>query len=81
MRGRTHHDENAQRPMIPRAYRNDPNAPWNDPPVPECPECQNKIREVEDHTEWCENQVNQEQLFEQLAEDSIATEYDPMEHQ
>lgn len=31
----------------------DPNAPWNAPDPPECPECGNLIGEVEDHADDC----------------------------
>jgi hypothetical protein len=50
----------------------------NDGPEPECPDCQQYIEDREDHTEWCENQVGQERLLEQLAEDAQAQEYEPM---
>lgn len=65
---------------IPRAYRNAANAPWNDPPAPECMDCLETIRDIRDHEEWCENQVDPETLHEQHAEDAMHVEYDPMEH-
>jgi len=54
---------------IPRAYRNDRNAPWNQPEAPECPDCMETIVDVEDHTEWCEFQGTQEEIFIHYAEE------------
>jgi hypothetical protein len=65
---------------IPRAYRNDPNAPWNDPPNPECPDCDETILEPEDHAEWCPCEMDAQELHEYYAEEAQHTEYDPVEH-
>ena len=54
---------------IPRAYRNDRNAPWNDPPAPECPDCLTVIHEIDDHKEWCEFQDGPERIREHNAID------------
>jgi len=63
---------------IPRAYRNDPDAPWNDDPVPECPECQEKIRDIEYHADWCESKPTQEEIREHYAVEQHPTE--PEDH-
>jgi len=37
----------------PPGARNDPNAPYNQPEPPICPECDQHIREEDDHDEDC----------------------------
>jgi len=59
---------------IPRAYRNDPQAPWNEPEAPECPDCMETIVDQDDHTEWCEFQGTQAQIFEYYAEEPAVYE-------
>lgn len=61
---------------IPRAYRNDPDAPWNDEPAPECPDCTETIEELEDHAEWCECQESPEELH-RINEELAQPSYEP----
>lgn len=53
---------------IPRAYRNDKDAPWEADPVPECPDCDECIHSVADHTDWCEHKGTQAEVAEYWAE-------------
>jgi hypothetical protein len=64
---------------IPKAYRNDPNAPWNDEPAPECPECGAIIHSVESHLDECPEPLPQEDVIEWIDE-RAQPEYDPVEH-
>jgi hypothetical protein len=64
---------------IPRAYRNNPDAPWNDDPCPECPECDAVVHDVDSHEDWCPEPLGQEELAERLDERN-RPEYDPVEH-
>jgi hypothetical protein len=64
---------------IPRAYKNDPRAPWNDDPADECPECGELIHEVDSHAEDCPDKMGPEELAEYYHEQS-QPEYDPVEH-
>jgi len=64
---------------IPRAYRNDPRAPWNDDPCPECPDCDEIIHDSDSHADGCPEPLAQEELVERLDERQ-APEYDPVEH-
>jgi len=65
---------------IPKPYRNDKDAPWNQPPPPACPECRNEIRDVADHDEWCPCDMDSDELHEFWAEERQHIEYDPLEH-
>jgi len=42
--------------------------PWNAPDVPQCPECDNHIREVTDHTKRCDHKPRPEQIINQRHE-------------
>jgi len=64
---------------IPKAYKNEKNAPWNDEPCPECPDCSNIIHDVESHAEDCPEPLPQVELNERLHERN-AVSYDPVEH-
>lgn len=53
---------------IPRAYRNDSRAPWNDEPADECPECGAIIVDGSCHKEDCPDKMTPEELAEYLDE-------------
>jgi len=59
---------------IPNAYKNDPDAPWEADPVPECVDCDRTIHHIEDHAEWCEFKGTQEEVLEVLEEQQYPTE-------
>lgn len=42
----------------------DRRAPWNQPEPPTCPECDELIRDREDHTTWCEYQAEPHEMEE-----------------
>jgi len=64
---------------IPKAYRNDSRAPWNDDPCPECIECGETIHDVDSHADECPEPLGQEELIER-ADERAQPEYDPVEH-
>jgi len=45
-----------------------------------CPECDATVNEGENHAEWCECEMDIDEMMEYWAEEANHTEYDPMEH-
>lgn len=39
---------------LPPGAAGDPNAPWNQPEPPTCGDCEQSIRDADDHTDGCE---------------------------
>ena len=52
---------------IPNAYQSR-NAPWNEQPAPECPDCSETITEGADHAQWCAEKRPQDEIMEYWAE-------------
>ena len=65
-------------PYPPGVSAGTPNAPWNEPPAPECPDCTETIHDVEDHEDWCECEEGPEELH-RINEELAQPGYDPVE--
>lgn len=52
-------------------HAGDPNAPWNQPPDPDCGDCENTIATPDDHTAGCTNKgMGPSELYAQREEDA-----------
>jgi hypothetical protein len=64
----------------PGVHSGTPNAPWNQPEPPTCPECHNHIVSAQDHKESCPCEKEQEELSAYWAE-ANAPGYDKLKDQ
>jgi len=56
---------------LPPGAGNDPNAPFNQPPAPECRSCGNRIRDQDDHKSGCaDDGLNGRELLARREEDA-----------
>jgi len=77
---KAHTGESKMSPYPPGVHSGTSRAPWNDPPKPECMECDEIIRELEDHKDNCPCEMDAQELHEYYAEEAQHIEYDPLEH-
>jgi len=61
---------------IPKAYQGDSNAPWNQPPAPECSECREIIHDVDSHADDCMHPLPVEEIRKREYE-AAQPEYTP----